>query len=119
MRYGRHGSFLLGTVRVPVVRGTEVLLPPGHHLVQDGNKAFSQGGEAVFHPGRDLGKHLPVEEPVRLQLPQLLGEGGLGDSRQTAAEFPEPLDPVKGNIPKDEQPGEDSWEGSGPGPPGR
>ena len=57
------------------------------HLVQNGLEAPPQLRQGVFHPGRHLPVDLPVQKPVPLQLPELLGQGRLGDAVQAAQEL--------------------------------
>ena len=80
----------------------EAGLAPGQHTVENGDEALSQLRQGVLHTGRDLLIDLPVEEAVPLQLPQGFGQAGLGDSVQPPLKLPEPLDPVGGYIPQDQ-----------------
>lgn len=64
-----------------------------------GAKLSPGGVRVILYLGRHLAVDLAVEKAVLLQLPQLLGEGGVRDPLQPAEKLSKPLHPVGGYIP--------------------
>ncbi len=91
-------SLWLIFIRILPIRA-EVCFAPGHHGLQNRNKALTEFGKRIFHFRRDFLVNLPMEETITFQFPELLCERGLRDSIKAAHQFPEPLDFVKGHIP--------------------
>ena len=71
-----------------------VFLTPGTHQLQNILQRLTLGGDGVFHPGRHLGIDPAGEKTVRLQLPELVGEGPLGYLGQLPLQLAEALGSV-------------------------
>lgn len=85
--FPRHGAVGLQILLMEVIR------PPVPHGVEDGQQAPAPGREGVFHPWRHHRKYLPMDDPVLLQLPQLLGQHFGGSPGNQPLELTEPLGP--------------------------
>lgn len=83
----------------------KILLAPALHMLQDGDKAFAQVCEIVFHPGWDLLVVMAGYEAVRLQLAKLLGETGLGDLTNVPAQRSKAAYALKGDVIQAVRPG--------------
>ena len=80
----------------------EPSLAPKRHLGEDRHEALADIRERVLHLRRNLSVYLTMDQPVGLQLTQLLGEGRLGYAVDPSHELTEPLHLIAGDIPEDE-----------------
>lgn len=62
-----NGNFR-GITRAVALNRPDVIVRPGHHVPDQRQQAFTQGGQAVFHFGRDLGIHFPGDQSIRLEV---------------------------------------------------
>ncbi len=78
-----------------------VALSPCPHGIQNGIQTFSELGQTVLHPGRNLGIHFPADQSLFLHIPELCGQHFLGHAADGLFQLPEPLGP-RHQVPQDQ-----------------